>query len=102
VVGFHPIGKTGKNFQDEGGTVQQHGTDQSTSMKDSIYKIIELTGTSKISIEDAVSKALERAHKTLKHLSWFQVVETRGSIDAGKVDHWQVTLKVGFALEEPA
>lgn len=53
-------------------------------------------------MEDAVAKGLKRAHKTLKHLSWFQVVETRGSIDAGKVDHWQVTLKVGFALEDPA
>ena len=71
-------------------------------MKDPIYKTIELTGTSKISIEDAVSKAIKRAHKTLNHLSWFQVVETRGSIDAGKVDRWQVTLKLGFALEEPA
>ncbi len=71
-------------------------------MKDRIYKIIELTGTSKTSIEDAVGKALKRAHQTLKHLSWFQVVETRGSIEAGKVDVWQVTLKVGFALEEPA
>ena len=71
-------------------------------MKNSIYKIIELTGTSKVSMEDAVARALKRAHKTLKHLSWFQVVETRGSIDAGKVDHWQVTLKVGFALEDSA
>lgn len=71
-------------------------------MKNSICKIIELTGTSKVSMEDAVARALKRAHKTVKHLSWFQVVETRGSIDAGKVDHWQVTLKVGFALEDPA
>lgn len=71
-------------------------------MKNSIYKIIELTGTSKVSMEDAVARALKRAHKTLKHLSWFQIVETRGSIDAGKVDHWQVTLKVGFALEDPS
>jgi flavin-binding protein dodecin len=71
-------------------------------MKNSIYKIIEITGTSKVSMEDAVARALKHAHKTLKHLSWFQVVETRGSIDAGKVDHWQVTLKVGFALEDPA
>ena len=80
-------------------STQQHGTDPFTSMKDTIYKTIELTGTSKTSIEDAVSKVLKHAHKTLKHLAWFQVAETRGSIDAGKVDHWQVTLKVGFALE---
>ena len=69
-------------------------------MKDHVYKLIELTGTSATSIEDAVNKALKRAHKTIKNLSWFQVVETRGSIDKGKVQHWQVTLKVGFTVED--
>ena len=68
-------------------------------MKDHVYKLIELTGTSATSIEDAVDKALKRAHKTVKKLSWFQVVETRGSINKGKVDHWQVTIKVGFIVE---
>jgi hypothetical protein len=68
-------------------------------MKDAVYKLIELTGTSTTSIEDAVSKALKRAHKTVKNLRWFQVVETRGNIGKGKVDHWQVTVKVGFAIE---
>lgn len=68
-------------------------------MKDTIYKTIELTGTSSTSIEDAVNKAIHRAHQTVKHLSWFQVSETRGNIDKGKVHHWQVTIKVGFALE---
>ena len=68
-------------------------------MKDPVYKLIELTGTSSISIEDAVSKAIQRAHRTIKKLSWFQVVETRGNIDKGKVKHWQVTIKVGFAVE---
>ena len=69
------------------------------AMKDPVYKIIELTGTSTTSIEDAVDKAIKRAHKTLKHLSWFQVMETRGNIDKGKVHHWQVTVKIGFAIE---
>ena len=69
-------------------------------MKDHVYKLIELTGTSTISIEDAVNTALKRANKTLKHLSWFQVVETRGNINKGKVEHWQVTIKVGFTLED--
>ncbi len=69
-------------------------------MKDPVYKLIELTGTSATSVEDAVDKAIKRAHKTLKNLSWFQVVETRGNIDKGKVNHWQVTIKVGFAVEE--
>ncbi len=67
-------------------------------MKDHVYKLIELTGTSTISMEDAVGKAIKRAHKTLKNLSWFQIIETRGSIDKGKVQHWQVTIKVGFAV----
>ncbi|MDB6113009.1 MAG: hypothetical protein JWR69_4759 [Pedosphaera sp.] len=69
-------------------------------MKDGVYKLIELTGTSTTSIEDAVAKAVKRAHKTVKQLCWFQVIETRGSINKGKVDHWQVTLKVGFAVED--
>ncbi len=69
-------------------------------MKDPVYKIIELTGTSTTTIEDAVSKALKRAHKTIKGLSWFQVIETRGSIDKGQVQHWQVTLKVGFHIQD--
>ncbi len=69
-------------------------------MKDHVYKLIELTGTSTTSIEDAVGVALKRAHKTIKNLGWFQVVETRGSIDKGKVQHWQVTIKVGFTIED--
>ena len=69
-------------------------------MKDHVYKLIELTGTSNGSIEDAIAGAIQRAHKTVKNLSWFQVVETRGNINKGKVDHWQVTIKVGFTVED--
>ena len=68
-------------------------------MEDPVYKLIELTGTSTISIEEAVDKAIKRAHKTVKNLSWFQVIETRGNINQGKVKHWQVTIKVGSAVE---
>ena len=68
-------------------------------MKDPIYKLIELTGTSTTSIEDAVDKAIQRAHKTIKNLCWFQLVETRGRISKGKVDQWQVSIKVGFTVE---
>jgi flavin-binding protein dodecin len=68
-------------------------------MKDNVYKLIELTGTSTVSVVDAVDKAIQRAHKTIKNLRWFQVVETRGAINKGKVDHWQVTIKVGFTVE---
>ena len=67
-------------------------------MKDHVYKLVELTGTSTTSIEDAVGRAIQRAHKTIKSLGWFQVVETRGSINKGKVDHWQVTIRVGFSV----
>ena len=70
------------------------------NMKDPVYKLIELTGTSSTSIEDAVNKAIQRAHKTIKNLSWFQVVETRGNIEKGKVHHWQVTIKVGFTVKD--
>ena len=67
-------------------------------MKNHVYKIIELTGTSSTSIEDAVDKAIKLAHKTVENLSWFQVIETRGNIDKGSVQQWQVTIKVGFAV----
>ncbi len=62
-------------------------------MKDHVYELIELTGTSTTSIEDAVSKALKLAHKTIKNLGWFQVTETRVSIDKGKVQHSQAGVK---------
>jgi hypothetical protein len=67
-------------------------------MKDNVYKLVELTGTSTASIEDAVAKAIKRANKTIRNLSWFQVVETRGSIEKGRPLRWQVTIKVGFAV----
>jgi hypothetical protein len=69
-------------------------------MKDPVYKLIELTGTSTTSIEDAVDKAIRKAAKTVNNLRWFQVVETRGSIAKGRVEHWQVTLKVGFTVDD--
>ena len=68
-------------------------------MNDHIYKKLELVGTSPNSIEEAVNNALARAAKTLRNLRWFEVVETRGHIENGKVDHWQVTVKVGFTLD---
>ena len=67
-------------------------------MAEHVYKTIELTGTSKKSLEDAVAKAITRAAKTLHNLRWFQVVETRGAIDGATVGVWQVTVKIGFTL----
>ena len=69
-------------------------------MSQHVYKKIELTGSSTESIEDAVSQAVERAAETIRHLRWFEVIETRGHIEDGKVAHWQVTVKIGFTLEE--
>ncbi len=69
-------------------------------MSEHVYKITELTGSSATSIEDAVNQAVTRASKTLRNLRWFEVVETRGHIENGKVAQWQVTIKIGFALED--
>lgn len=69
-------------------------------MSEHVYKTVELTGSSTESIEEAVRGAIQRASKTLHNLRWFQVTETRGHIEDGVVAHWQVTLKVGFTLDE--
>ena len=69
-------------------------------MSNHVYKHIELTGSSKKSVQDAIEKAVERAGKTLRGMQWFEVTDTRGHIEDGKVAWWQVTIKVGFTLEE--
>ena len=69
-------------------------------MSDHVYKTIELVGSSTRGVEDAVQKAIAKAAATVRNLRWFQVVDTRGHIDNGRVAHWQVTLKVGFTLED--
>lgn len=69
-------------------------------MEDHVYKVIELAGSSEKSIEDAIEHAVARASKTLESLRWFEVVETRGHIEGGKISHWQVVLKVGFTLKD--
>lgn len=68
-------------------------------MSDNVYKSIELTGSSETSQEDAVRKAVAEAAKTIKHMRWFQVVDTRGHIDGDEIAHWQVTVKIGFTLD---
>ena len=69
-------------------------------MSNHIYKKIELVGSSPDGIEDAVKNALAKASKSLRNLRWFEVLETRGHIEDGKIGHWQVTIKVGFTLNE--
>ena len=69
-------------------------------MSGNVYKHIEITGTSTSSMEDAVQSAVERAAKTVQNMRWFQIVDSRGSIEAGKVSEYQVTIKVGFTLKD--
>lgn len=68
-------------------------------MADHVYKIIELTGSSPESSDQAVRNAVERAAMTLHNLRWFEVTEVRGQLEDGKVAHWQVTVKIGFTLD---
>ena len=69
-------------------------------MSDHVYKTIELVGSSTRGMEDAVQKAVAKAAETVRNLRWFEIVNTRGHIEEGRVAHWQVTLKLGFTLED--
>ena len=69
-------------------------------MTDHVYRVIEVVGSSPDSIENAVKAAISKASGTLRHLRWFEVVETRGQIENGAVQYFQVTLKIGFSLED--
>jgi dodecin len=70
------------------------------TMNNHVYKKIELTGSSTKSFEDAVQTAIARANETIRNMRWFEVVETRGLIEDGGVAYWQVTIKIGFTLDE--
>lgn len=69
-------------------------------MSEHVYKLIELTGSSKTSIEDAISTAVRRAARTVRNMRWFEVTEIRGQIDQDQIAYWQVTLKIGFTVED--
>lgn len=69
-------------------------------MSNHVYKTIELVGSSALGSDDAVRAAVTRASETVRNLRWFEVTETRGHIENGQIAHWQVTIKVGFTLEE--
>ena len=71
-------------------------------MTDHVYKIIEITGTSTQSMEDAVSKAVVKADASLNNIRWFEVTNIRGDVADGKVKHWQLTIKLGFTLTDNA
>lgn len=65
-----------------------------------VYKSLELTGTSDKSIEDAIERAVSTAAETVRHLRWFEVLETRGEIRDGKIQRWQVVVKIAFTVEK--
>ncbi len=67
-----------------------------------VYKIIEITGTSKKSMDDAVSSAVIKASESLHNIRWFEVTDIRGDVADGKVAHWQLTIKLGFTLDDAA
>jgi flavin-binding protein dodecin len=67
-------------------------------MSDHVYKIVELVGSSPTGIEDAIQTAIGRASATIDNIRWFEVLETRGHVEGGKVAHYQVTIKVGFTV----
>ncbi|HEY0504178.1 MAG TPA: dodecin [Lysobacter sp.] len=69
-------------------------------MSEHVYKSVELTGSSKTSSDDAIRRAIERASATVRNIKWFHVQDVRGHVEDGKVAHWQVTLKIGFTLDE--
>ena len=68
-------------------------------MANHVYKVIEIVGSSETSIEEAISTAVAQAGKTVRNMDWFEVLDTRGHIKNGKIGHYQVTLKIGFTLE---
>ena len=68
-------------------------------MSNHTYKLLELTGSSPVSIEEAVQSAISKAHESVRNIQWFNITETRGHVVNGKVAHWQVSIKLGFTLE---
>jgi flavin-binding protein dodecin len=74
--------------------------DEASRMDDHVYRVIEIAGSSQTGIEDAIQSAVARAAQTLRHLRWFEVIDTRGHIENGKIQHYQVTLKIGFTVDD--
>jgi hypothetical protein len=70
------------------------------AMSTHVYKLIELTGSSPTSSDDAVQRAIAKASESVRNIQWFELTETRGHVVDGKIAHWQVSLKVGFTLED--
>ena len=92
----------GAGASTSGGVVIVLGTSAADNacMAEHVYKKIEIVGSSPQGMEDAVHNALSRASTTIRNIRWFEVTETRGYVEEGKIAHWQVTLKIGFTLED--
>lgn len=69
-------------------------------MSDHVYRVTEIVGSSSSSSDEAIRNAIERAKQTLRNLEWFEVTNTRGHIQDGAIGHFQVTIKVGFRLDD--
>jgi dodecin len=69
-------------------------------MSDNVYRVTEIVGTSTVSTDEAIRGAVTRANKSLRNVDWFEVKETRGHVENGEIAHFQVTLKIGFKLED--
>jgi len=68
-------------------------------MEDHVYKSIDITGTSTVSLQAAIENGISRASETIRNIRWFSVTETRGVVDKGKITRWQVSMKVSFTLD---
>ena len=94
MAGYQPVSSPLRHATGGGGL-----TRKVKLMKNHVFKVLELVGSSETSIEDAVTTAIAHANKTIRNMDWFEVVQTRGHIEKGKIGHYQVTLKIGFTLE---
>ena len=97
--GFKP-GRRGTSYCIFGLRFRWRGQLREEGMEDHVYRVIEITGSSQTSIEDAIQTAVTRASKTLRNLRWFEVIQARGQIENGKVSYYQAVLKLGFTVED--
>ncbi len=78
----------------------RHGARENPLMTELVYKLVDLVGTSGTSVSDAIQNAITRVTTTVRNVKWFEVVRVRGEVKDGKVEHYQVTLKIGFTLDD--
>ena len=94
-------GRTGRDGAIDFALKMGEASTEAAAIDQHVYRVIEIVGSSPQSIEAAIESAVSRAHSTLRNLRWFEVLRTSGHIEQGKPRHYQVTLKVGFTMEEP-